>query len=152
MIRNGFGGVKVMKFDEYYKKIGLRNIKENELLGTLSSSASCIFLGEIERAFLSGGDLWFFSKGYALCVDKWKEIWHTDIWDMYLMPLNIQWLNIKSGGYDFQKQTDSSNLSVTVKFKGEPLGQQRYKKTLVARKANCDDLKEIIVKYLMPKK
>jgi len=44
MIRNGFGGVKVMKFDEYYKKIGLRNIKENELLDTLNSSASCIFL------------------------------------------------------------------------------------------------------------
>jgi len=66
MIRNGFGGVKVMKFDEYYKKIGLRNIKENELLDTLNSSASCIFPEEIERAFLSGGDLWFFLK--RICV------------------------------------------------------------------------------------
>jgi len=74
---------------------------------------------------------------------------------MYLMPLNIQWFNIKSKYYDFQKHTDSSNLSVMVKFKGEPLGQQlgqqHSMKTLVASRANCDDLKEIVVKYLMPK-
>jgi len=42
-----------------------------------------------------------------------------------------------------------------VKFKGEPLGQQlgqqHSMKTLVASRANCDDLKEIVVKYLMPK-
>jgi hypothetical protein len=137
-----------MKFEEYYNKIGVVNKWDLEKLDTHYTYASSIFPEDIERAFVSGSSVWYFSKGYALLTEDWK---HETPPNMYLMPLNIQWVNIRAEKYDFQKSNTGSSLNVTVKFKGEPLGQNYYMKQLGATGANCDELKEIIKQYLMPK-
>ena len=135
-----------MKFEDYYRKIGIHH----ELflrLDTLYLSVSRLFPEEIERPFVSHDNLWFFSKNYALCVTGWTR----ENPEMDLLPLNIQSLNLQPVNYDFKKATDKSNLWVSIKFKGEPSDRHHDIKKLIAFHANCDELVDILKKYLVPK-
>jgi hypothetical protein len=145
-----------MKFEDYYQKIGVTK-KENGTLDKLSNVACSICLEEIERAFISQdqvengkyklGDLWFFSKSYALrFAADWETSKHPRI---SLLPLNVQWLSYED--YDLFKNKATPILEVKVKFKGKPFGEQQGVANFRAVSENCDDLKEIIKNYLKPK-
>ena len=136
-----------MKFEEYYRKIGIHH-KMYLRLDTLFSHACRLFPEEIERSFISHDNLWFFSKNHALCITGWTR----DNPEMDLMPLNIQWLNLQPVSYDYNKATEKSNLWVSVKFSGEPSDRHHEIKKLVAFHSNCEELVDVVRKYLIPRK
>ncbi len=151
-----------MKFEDYFKKVGIKEIADYEKLNILTAIASAICPEEIERAFLTDDNqmgritdprLWFFSKGYGLWIGGWTSMDSSNNYRcaIQVMPLNIQWLDIHSSDYDFKKATDKSILEVSVKFKGYPSRDTAYITKITAIAGNCDELKEIITHYLKPK-
>ncbi len=153
-----------MGFNNYFEKYILRDYPyegtlHNSLRDQLESfteTAASICPENIERAFISTkrndrGNidferLWFFSRRYSLSILNWQS---SDKPEIYLVPLNIQWLKTQSSFYDFHKASPSSILDVDVKFKDYHLGYIEHI-TFSAVAENCDELKDVLIKYLKP--
>lgn len=86
-------------------------------------------------------NLWFFTENYAM---EAKQFPLQDNFDMLVFYKRITYWNIQKQDYDFKKATDKSRLY--LHFKVDTLTEGSLK----ASKENCDYLKEIFLKYILP--
>ena len=90
-------------------------------------------------------NLWFFSTKY--CMEAANFI-TADHFDMAPIAKRVFRWEIKKQDYDFKKATEKSRLSLEFDMSGAgPGGVSGY---LKASKGNCDHLKDIILKYVVP--
>ena len=85
-------------------------------------------------------NLWFFSEKYVM---EAKLFINMDDFD-FMPSRGLKYLRIDKQNYDFKQATDQSRMSV------EYGGQDMLSGELRASKENCDRLRYITIKYLMP--
>ena len=85
--------------------------------------------------------LWFFSQRYAA---EAKRFLAEDDFDFTLIGKAVYHWEIKKQDYDFRSATDKSRLSIAFHFLHEITGE------LKASKENCDSLRDVFVRYIMP--
>jgi hypothetical protein len=86
-------------------------------------------------------NLWFFSKKYAMEAKLFIE---EDNFDITPIQNRIHHWRIQKQDYDFKKATEKSRIHLTFSI---DLGVYAEFK---ASKENCDHLKDIIFKYVIP--
>jgi hypothetical protein len=94
--------------------------------------------GDGNREYLS---LWLFSKKYAM---EAKNFLIQDDFD--IMPINklISYCGVQKTGYDLDSTSEGSRLFVKISVTHLLTGELR------ASKANCNFLKQIMLKYFLP--
>ncbi|MGB2841353.1 MAG: hypothetical protein WBC40_02560 [Halobacteriota archaeon] len=86
-------------------------------------------------------NLWFFSENY--CMEA-KQFIAKDDFDITPIRSRIYYWTIQKQDYDFKKATEKSRLY--LKFKLDTSIHGEFK----ASKENCDYLREIFLKYIVP--
>lgn len=86
-------------------------------------------------------NLWFFSKTFAM---EAKEFATKDDFDMGPIQGAVQIWGIEKTDYDFRRATAKSRLYLKVN------ADTHFSCYLNASMANCDSLKDILIKYIMP--
>jgi len=86
-------------------------------------------------------NLWFFSKIYAM---EAKQFIVKDDFDMTPIKNRIIYWKIQKKDYDFKKATEKSRLYLEFGLDTGIAG------VFKASKENCDYLKDIILKYVLP--
>lgn len=86
-------------------------------------------------------NLWFFSENY--CMEA-KQFIAKDDFDITPIRSRIYYWTIRKQDYDFKKATEKSRLY--LKFKLSTRIEGEFK----ASKENCDYLREIFLKYVVP--
>lgn len=109
------------------------------------------FDDEIEDIFISDyikndgsrtyDSLWFFSNKFLM---ESKLFINNDEFDFYPIQKGFVWINIKKQNYDFKKAVEQSRLLI------EYLAEGLIDGNLKASKENCDKLRDITNKYLIP--
>lgn len=92
-----------------------------------------------ERVYES---LWFFSQGYLM---EAKGFMSKDEFDMSPLLKCVSYWSLEKKNYDFQKATVKSRLFIKIKFSELDINAQ-----FKASKENCDYLKNIFHKYILP--
>jgi hypothetical protein len=138
------------EFIEYFKKIGLSDILQDRITviyeyyqKILNNEISKIYVSEYlkeDGARMYEG-LWFFSDKYTM---EAKNFVSEDDFDMTVIDKRIQYWNVKKKDYDFEKATEKSRLSIYFTI------DTGMSCDLKASKENCDYLKEIFFKYVVP--
>lgn len=85
--------------------------------------------------------LWFFSKTYIM---EAKSFISKDNFDMTPMHKNVTYWNIEKQDYDFAKATEKSRVNLQINFRHPIHG------LLKASRENCDILKEVLLKRIVP--
>jgi len=137
------------KFSEYLKSIGITEaiLKRIEKIYNFYND---IRPNEIEDIFITDyldengsrnyENIWFFSSKH--CMEA-KLFITKDNFDMDSIK-NITYWVIEKENYDFKKATERSRISLTFQLSWNRSGK------LKASKENCDYLKEIFLKYVLP--
>ena len=86
-------------------------------------------------------NLWFFSERY--CMEA-KQFASNDDFDIAPINKRIVYFRVKKKDYDFNKFTEKSRLNLEIKMDTGVYGD------LKAAKNNCDYLRNIILKYIVP--
>ena len=86
-------------------------------------------------------NLWFFSE--KTCMEA-KQFITTEDFDIIRIKKRVNIWNIRKHNYDFKKAIDTSRLFLRVNFDIDVDGE------LKAAKNNCDNLRKIILKYIVP--
>jgi hypothetical protein len=86
--------------------------------------------------------LWFFSNQYIM---EAKAFLVTDDFDFASGEKGVRYWNIKKKDYDFEKATELSRLNIEIAYTAGVGG------LLKASKENCDHLRYIFLKYIIPK-
>ena len=86
-------------------------------------------------------NLWFFSE--KTCMEAKQFITKEDF-DIIRIKKRVNIWNIRKHNYDFKKAIDTSRLFLRVNFDIDVDGE------LKAAKNNCDNLRKIILKYIVP--
>lgn len=86
-------------------------------------------------------NLWFFSKNYIM---EAKSFISLDDLDICPLAKEIKYLEIKSESYDFIKSNEKSRFYLMYGL------ETRLNGNLRAAKENCDYLKNIYIKYMLP--
>ena len=86
--------------------------------------------------------LWFFSQGYLM---EAKGFMSKDEFDMSPLRKCVSYWSLEKKDYDFQKATVKSRLFIKVKFSELDISAQ-----FKASKENCDYLKGLFHKYILP--
>jgi len=86
-------------------------------------------------------NLWFFSE--KTCMEAKQFITKEDF-DIIRIKKRVNIWNIRKYNYNFKKATDTSRLFLRVNFDFNVDGE------LKAAKDNCDYLRKIILKYVVP--
>jgi hypothetical protein len=140
------------EFEDYLKKMGIRS---GSLLSHLESRytvVSGICPEEIESLFISQSfspeseivhdSMWLFSQNYCAEVKQvLSQEWH---WDLTNLSNGIQWVDVKSESYNYDRADSSSRLLVTAAF------GSRLTMELKAIGESCDDLLRILRNHLTP--
>ena len=110
-----------------------------------------IFVEEIADIFVSEylkkdgtreyENLWFFSEKFFM---EAKQFITNDDFDITPIKSRIHYCNIQKQDYDFEKATEKSRLNMEIGMDTEIRG------SLKASKENCDYLRDIIFKYVVP--
>ena len=85
--------------------------------------------------------LWFFSEKYAM---EAKQFIKKDDFDITPIKNRIQYWRIEKQNYDFKKATEKSRLYLEFTLDTGISGDFK------ASKENCDYLRNIILKYVLP--
>jgi len=138
-------------FIEYLKSIGITTGALQKRVETIYECCKELCSNEITDIFITDyikedgsreyENLWFFSDKY--CMEA-KQFITTDNFDITPINKKIYYFNIKKQNYDFKKATEKSRLSLITVFNTQVSG------VFKAAKDNCDYLKEIILKYIVP--
>jgi len=137
-------------FTAYLKTIGMTDIliKRVESIynfyqGVSPEEITSIFVTDFIKE--DGGreyeNLWFFSKSNMM---EAKGFISRDDFDMSPMLKHIIYWNVKKQDYDFQKATVKSRLHITIIVVYENIADFK------ASKDNCDYLKDIFQKHILP--
>lgn len=73
-----------------------------------------------------------------------KRFVHEDDFDVSILRKQVLYLEIRKQDYDYEQATDASRLSITFTL-GSGLNGE-----LKASRANCDHLRDLITKHLVP--
>jgi hypothetical protein len=121
---------RVQTIYEYYKEICPDEITD-------------IFVTEYikEDASREYENLWFFSSKY--CMEA-KLFITKDDFDMTPISNQITYWKVEKQDYDFKRATDKSRLSLELAFEAAIRGH------LKASRENCNHLKDIILKHVVP--
>lgn len=138
-------------FKNYLSSIGITTKAFSERIEAIYQFYQDLGLGEITGIFVtdyiqSDGarifeNLWFFTEN---CAMEAKQFPTQDNFEMLVFYKRIPYWNIKKQDYDFKKATDKSRLYLV--FKHDTGIEGSFK----ASKENCDYLKEIFLKYILP--
>lgn len=138
------------EFVEYLESIGITKTFR-ERIETIYEFYKNICPDEIEDIFVteyinSDGsreyeNLWFFSEKYVM---EAKRFITEDNFDITPIHKRIHFLTIKEQDYDFRKATKKSRLY--LQFALDTTAEGEFK----ASKENCDYLREIFLKYILP--
>jgi hypothetical protein len=121
---------RIWTIHEFYEKIcpeGIKDIFVNEYIK-----------GDETREYES---LWFFSETYLM---EAKQFITKDDFDITPFKNIINYVKFIKQNYDFEKAEEKSRLNLIIKMDTNVNG------TLKASKGNCDYLKKIIEKYIVP--
>jgi len=139
------------EFIEYLSSIGipsgrLQNRIENIYnfyLDLLSADIQDIFVTDYlqDDGSRNYENLWFFSRNH--CMEA-KQFIKDDDFDIITMGKRIITWRIKKINYDFNNATSESRLNVVFILPHLRSG------TLKASKENCDSLRDIFKKYIVP--
>lgn len=88
-------------------------------------------------------NLTFFSEKSVM---EAKQFLTGDNFDFAPMGKRVFYWRIKKQDYDFQKATEKSRLNLRVNLSPTVMGYLLFK----ASKENCDHLKEVFIKHLLP--
>lgn len=138
------------EFVEYLKSIGLTEPFLTRV-ETIYAFFDEICPDDIEDIFISDRtrqekriyeSVWFFSKKYTMEAKQFTQ----DVDDFDILPIKgrVAYCNIKKKKYDFAKATQESSALLKVKFDTGLYGNLR------ASQENCDRLKQIMEKYVLP--
>jgi len=86
-------------------------------------------------------NLWFLSKKYIMEAKLFIE---KDNFDINLIRNQVRYLKIEKLNYDFKKATEKSRFRLEVSLTYPMIG------VFKASKKNCDYLRNIIFKHIMP--
>ena len=139
------------EFIKYLKRIGIK-----EALGKRIETVHEFYQGicrdEITGIFVTDyikedgsrehANLWFFSETY--CVEA-KQFITKDDFDHLLIKHRVLYWQLKKQDYDFKKATEKSRLYLRF-----ALSATNVQGDLKAAKENCDYLKDIFLKYIVP--
>jgi len=137
-------------FKKYLKSIGITNtlkkrIEEiyNFYQKVCPEEITTIFVTDYikEDGTREYENLWFFSKKYAM---EAKRFIGEDDFDMAPIQNQIHYWTIKKNDYDFKKAEEKSRLHLDISFGYDISGEFK------ASKENCDYLKKIFLKYVIP--
>lgn len=139
------------KFDKYLEKVGITTRVLSDRVRFLYDIASKMCPEEIEQLFIEDsikkdntrayGSLWFFSKGFMLEAHNFEMEYDIDI-----MAIKVIRVELKLNHYNLKEAGEKSRLSVYINFLlGDIIGE------LKAANENCDVLRDIAFKYIMPK-
>lgn len=87
-------------------------------------------------------NLWFFSVSFIMEAKRFVTV---DDFDMMPHRRNITYWKIQKSDYDFKKATDKSRLILEFNVGGALTGG-----SLKASKGNCDRLRDVLLKYIVP--
>lgn len=142
------------KFNTYLKSIGMGNrlIKRVEEIYAFYEETAILLDDQIKDIFIHEyieADLkrhyesaWFFSDKYMFEAKSFIK--KEDDFDMAILKDGITYIVIKKESYDFRKANDKSRL--TIEFDSIPNNES----VIRASKRNCDNLRDIMLKYLVP--
>jgi len=138
------------EFIEYLKFIGLtetlckrieaiykfyRDLCPDEITGIFVTDYT---MGDGSREY---ENLWFFSEKYAM---EAKQFIIKDDFDITPIKNGIHYWRIQKQEYDFKKATEKSRLYLEFRLGTGISGEFK------ASKENCDYLRDIILKYVLP--
>ena len=86
-------------------------------------------------------NLWFFSEKNCMEAKRFITI---DNFDITPIKKRIDFWSLQKKKYDFKKATEKSRLLLRIKFDSQMVGE------LKAAKENCDYLRKIVLKYVVP--
>ena len=115
---------------EFYQEIGKDEITSIFITDNMNEDGS----REYEN-------LWFFSEKY--CMEA-KQFITKDDFDIAPIKKRIYYCNIRKQNYDFKKATEKSRIYLIFRFDTGMGGEFK------AAKENCDYLRKIIHKYVVP--
>ena len=90
-------------------------------------------------------NLWFFSEGYCVEAKSFILTISLDCAPWKKMVVNLR---VECKDYDFKKATEKSRLNATFAIRAAP--PSGLVGILKASKENCDYMKDILNKYLIP--
>ena len=138
------------EFIEYLESIGIANALR-ERIETIYELYKELCPDEIMDIFITDyikedgsreyENLWFFSE--KTCMEAKQFITKEDF-DIIRIKKRVNIWNIQKHNYDFKKATDTSRLFLRVNFDFNVDGE------LKAAKDNCNYLRKIILKYVVP--
>jgi hypothetical protein len=131
---------------EYLEKIGITTEVLKSSVESAFKLALQIFPEEIEEIYVSDyikddgnreyESVWFFSKGYCAEARNFITEYGIDI-----VPIKTKRIEINLKDYDFEKATESSRFQLSI------LLEEGLYAELKAAKNNCDNLRNIMIKY-----
>jgi len=139
------------EFIKYLVSIGIITRALRERIETIYECCKKLCSNEITDIFITDyikedgsreyENLWFFSE--KTCIEAKQFITKNDF-DIIRIKKRVNIWNIQKHKYDFKKATDTSRLFLRVNFGFNIDGE------LKATKNNCDYLRKIILKYVVP--
>ena len=85
--------------------------------------------------------LWLFSQAYLM---EAKSFISKDEFDMTPLNKKVEYWSVEKQDYDFAKATDKSRVNLKIAFRYPIDG------IFKASKENCDFLRDVFLKYIMP--
>ena len=138
------------EFMKYLKSIGLTEALCKRI-ETIYEFYSSVCPDEITGIFVTDyltkdgsreyENLWFFSEKYAM---EAKQFIKKDDFDTTPIKNRIQYWRIEKKDYDFKIATEKSRLHLVFALDSGISGEFK------ASKENCDHLRDIILKYVLP--
>lgn len=137
------------EFEEYLKALGMTEALRARVEEIVEFYATAC-PEEIEDIFVSEyiqedgtrvyENFWCFSKQYAM---EAKDFVNRDNFDSAPVGANVAHWEITKQDYDFKKAEEKSRMALDVQFAGSVV-----RGLLKASKENCDQLRNVFLKYL----
>ena len=138
------------EFVSYLKTIGMTE-PLLERVKSIHDFYEAIFPNEITSVFVSEyvnqdgsrqyESLWFFSLKYTM---EAKQFTTTDNFDVAPIHKQIRHWLVEKQEYDFKEATTTSRFTLTFLTRDDVIG------TLKASGTNCDQLRDVVAKYMIP--
>jgi hypothetical protein len=139
------------QFGKYLESIGIIAYPYLERIDSIYDFCKQICPDEITGIFVTDyikedatreyENLWFFSERFSM---EAKQFTKGDDFDITPIFKQIHYLDIKKQDYDMVRSTEKSRLHITFVMTSQVSGE------LKASKENCDHLRDIMKKHLLP--
>ena len=139
------------EFSKYLKTIGIEKLFFERAEAVVQFYED-LFPGQIEDIFVTEyldnenkrqyEHLWLFT---STAMIEAKRFLHEDDFDFMPLKNQLDYWNIKKQDYDFKNSNEKSRMTVTYVIGGKDMGGE-----FKASRENCDFLREIFLKHIIP--